>query len=118
MNVTFEITGVRNGLGKVRGLAFGKDNGGFPDEISKASAKAEVDAEKGSVKLTFYKLKIKEAAFSIFHDEKELGRIEKTFLGVPKQGIAVSNWKGLGKPTYKKSIVKLKPQMRVSLKYF
>jgi len=118
VTVTFEITGVRNNQGKVRGLAFTKDDGGFPENIRKAAAQAEVVAKKGSVKLVFRKLNVKEAAFSIFHDEKEIGRIEKSFLGIPKQGVAVSNWKGLRKPTYEKSLIALKPNVKVSLRYF
>ena len=118
MDVTFKISGIRNSKGAICGLAFTEDNGGFPDGVHKAYAQAMVDAQKGSVLITFKGLKVKKAAFVFFHDEKRIGRVEKGFLGIPKQGITASNWNGRSRPRYSSSLIALKPMLEAKLKYF
>lgn len=118
MTVTFEILGVRNAKGLVRGIAFSKNDGGFPEDVSRSIARAEVSATKGAVTLVFKNFPAKTAAFSFFHDEKKSGKIEKSFLGIPKSGVGASRWDGKGRPSYGKCLVKVTPSMQASLKYF
>ncbi len=118
MTVTFEISGVRNNKGMVRGLVFAKNDGGFPEATDKAIGQAEISAERGTVKLVFKNLTASKAAFSFFHDEKEIGKIAKNFLGIPKSGVGASNWNGKGRPNYASSLVKVEPEMQATLKYF
>lgn len=118
MTVTFEISGVRNAQGLVRGIAFSKNDGGFPEDVSKSIARTETIASKGTVKLVFKDFPAKSAAFSFFHDEKESGKIEKSFIGIPKSGVGASGWEGKGRPSYAKCLVKVTPSMQATLKYF
>lgn len=118
MTVTFEITGVRNDRGLVRGLAFMKNDGGFPETVDKAIGQAEVTAQKGTVKLVFKGIPASKAAFSFFHDEKEIGKIDKNFLGIPKCGVGASLWNGKGRPNYASCLVKVESEMQATLKYF
>ncbi len=115
MQVSFTITGVRNARGMVRGLAFDKERG-FPEERSLAIAEAETRAVAGSVVLTF-QIPSSHAAFCFFHDEKNRGRIEKNFLGIPKSGVTVSNWNGRGRPKFKNAYIKVGRSHTAQLKY-
>lgn len=117
MDVEFILHGVRNNQGLVRGLAFSQRNG-FPEEHSNAVSKAEVKAQKGQVTLRFKNVSQTSLAFSFFHDEKETGVIEKSFLGVPRCGVAASNWFGKFRPNYSSCLVKVNQKMQAQLYYF
>lgn len=118
MKVEFIVRGVRNANGLVRGLAFGGENEGFPEDQTKAIAQAYVRAEQGEVRLIFDEVPGLQAAFSFFHDEKGIGRIEKNFLGIPKSGVTASRWNGKGRPKFRSCLVPLDQKHLVSLKYF
>ena len=76
-----------------------------------------VKAKKGTVTLTF-DIPGPEAAFAFYHDEKNLNKIEKGFLGIPKSGIALSNWNYRSRPKYEKAVIKVSPQQKLKIKYF
>lgn len=116
MNVKVIVTGVKNSTGQVRGLAFSKAKGGFPDCIPKAEDMAETKAVKGKVILNFNSLSSSEVAFSIFHDEDGNGKIKKNFLGIPKDGVGASNWSGWGRPSFEKSLTKVKDGITITVK--
>ena len=118
MDVKFTIAGVRNAQGKVRGLAFvASGRKGFPESRMMAVAEAETQAKVGEVELVFKNVP-EEASFSFFHDEKETGKIEKNFLGIPKSGVGASNWAGRGRPSFEKCLVRVTPKAQVRLHYF
>jgi len=119
MTITYQIHGVRNNHGYVRGAAFVQDNGGFPEDAQKATAVSQTVARTGSVSLTF-KLPsyTTHAAFAFYHDEKQIGRIEKGFFGIPKCGITLSNWNGRSRPKFSSAYTPLKKVMQAKLKYF
>lgn len=118
MTVRYIISGVRNDKGFIRGAAFAKNDGAFPDDPKRAYALAESKAQRGTVELLFKDINLSPCAFSFFHDEKDIKTLEKNFLGIPKQGIGVSNWSGKGRPKYSSCLIKPERVMRVALKYF
>ncbi len=116
MNVIFKITGVRNSKGKVRGLAF-QNSEGFPERVSQSVARVQSPAKEGTTVLTFRNIQAESLAFAFYHDEEELGRIKKGFLGIPKCGVSASNWNGRSRPTFKKCLVSLSPTLTARMKY-
>jgi len=116
LKVTFQITGIRNNYGFVRGIAYTSSTG-FPENYKYATALAQIKATKGTTTLTF-NLKAKEAAFVFIHDEKDIKKLEKNFLGLPKSGIAVTNWNRLSKPKYDSSVIKVASSHKLKIKYF
>ncbi len=124
MKVSLRIQGVRNDHGYVRGLAFVSEQG-FPEQVQKALAKAQLTASKGECLLQFDlkglpKGQPAQVAFAVYHDEKKTGRIEKGFLGIPKCGITLSNWRGLGRPQFHKCSVTVRAgqELRLKMIYF
>ena len=116
MKVTFQISGIRNDNGFVRGIAFTEEKG-FPEEHKFAAALAETKAKKGTVKLTF-DLKESKAAFAFMHDEKNIKRVEKTLLGFPKNGVTFTNWRGFSRPKFSSSLIKVTSTHALKMKYF
>lgn len=116
MKVRFQISGIKNNQGFVRGVAFTKEKG-FPENYHLATSMAETRAQKGTVHLTFDLLE-PHAAFAFFHDEKNIRRIEKNILGIPKNGITFTNWRGMGKPKFSSCLIKVTSSQDLKIKYF
>jgi uncharacterized protein (DUF2141 family) len=100
-----DLTVVLKGL-KVQGTVYvslyDKDNGfptksenAFKNNIKKVTASTETMVFKG--------LPFGEYAVSVWHDENGNGKMEKSFIGIPKEGMGVSNdAKGkMGPPKFK-----------------
>jgi uncharacterized protein (DUF2141 family) len=90
--VTVTITGFRNDKGRVDGLIFSGPQG-FPEEDARAFDKqeAEIDPKTLSAQLVFRNVPRGYAAVSILHDENMNRRIDKNFIGIPKEGYGTSN---------------------------
>ena len=116
VKVTFQISGIRNSKGYVRGVAFTNEKG-FPENYKLATAMAEARSKKGTVQLSF-DITEEKAAFAFFHDEKNIRRVEKSLLGIPKNGITFTNWRGLSKPKFSSSLIKITPVHALKIKYF
>ncbi len=116
MKTTFHISGIRNDQGFVRGVAFTSAKG-FPEHHNLAVGIAEAKAKKGTVQLTF-DIEASHAAFAFFHDEKDIKRVEKTLLGLPKGGIVITNWNRFSKPKFASSLIQIAPTQKLKIKYF
>ncbi len=115
-----EVSGVKSHLGKVRCLLFSQADG-YPDTVSKAVGKAilpAVQAKDGQLILSIDGLKEDSYAVIVHHDEDGSGKVEKNFLGIPKEPIAISNWNGKSRPRFQKNIVFLshKKPLKLTLK--
>ena len=113
------VTGVRNAQGFVRGLVFSAKDG-FPEDHTKALARAEVRAKAGEVTLRFKGIDPKHAAVIVMHDEDDNRKLKKNLLGVPREGVAASNWAGRGRPKFQNSVIPLPhgQPLVLKLKYF
>jgi uncharacterized protein (DUF2141 family) len=69
------------------------DAQGFPDDPSKAiqQRSVEVDPNTMSAEVTFKELPYGSFAVSILHDENGNGKMDKNFVGMPKEGYGASN---------------------------
>jgi uncharacterized protein (DUF2141 family) len=91
-DLTIKVVGARNAKGKVR-VAIFRDAKGFPDEPANALKEnvADIDAKGLSAETVFPGLPPGTYAVTVIHDENGDGKMDKNFLGMPKEGHAASN---------------------------
>lgn len=90
--LTVRVTGARNTKGKIWVTVF-QDAEGFPDDPSKAVRQQSVDIDPNtmSAEVTFKDLPQGTFAVSVLHDENGNGKMDKNFVGIPKEGYGASN---------------------------
>ena len=90
--LTVRVTGVRNNKGRIA-LALFQGEAGFPGDKSKAmhSQQAEIDNKIGGAKFVLQGIPYGVYAVSVFHDENMNGKLDKNFVGAPKEGYGASN---------------------------
>jgi uncharacterized protein (DUF2141 family) len=90
--LTVRITGARNTKGQI-GVTLFQDAQGFPDDTSKAirQQSVEIDPNTMSAQVTFKDLAQGTFAVSVLHDENGNGKMDKNFMGIPKEGYGASN---------------------------
>ena len=97
------VTGARNAKGKIR-VALFRGAQGFPDDASQAihTQAADVDPQTSSAQVVIPGLPDGVYAVSVFHDENMNERLDKNFMGVPKEGYGASNnpKKKMGPPNF------------------
>jgi uncharacterized protein (DUF2141 family) len=120
IEVTVTITGIRNAKGKVGVLAFTTKDG-FPDNQDKAIAKAVADARQGTVTFTLKNLPAGKLAIAVLHDEDGNGKLTRTIIGLPLEGVGMSG-KPEGKlpPTFNDAVETFGKSRKVTvpLRYF
>lgn len=120
IDVTVTVTGVRNAKGKIAALAFSNKNG-FPDKPDKALAQAVIDARKGTATLTLKNLPAGKLAITVLHDEDGNGKLNRTIIGLPLEGVGMSG-KPEGKlpPTFNDAVEAFDKsrKVKVPLKYW
>lgn len=101
--LTVHVIGARNAQGKIRAALF---NGaeGFPNDASRAIQKqsGDIDPETSSAHIVFTNVPAGVYAVSVFHDENMNQKLDKNFVGVPKEGYGASNnpKKRMGPPNF------------------
>jgi len=100
-----EVTGVKNDAGKVGLLVFDQAKG-FPEDFTKALHQVERVAKKGNLSFKVPALKAGSYAFVILHDENGNRKLDKNFVGYPKEGIAVSGYAKIARPKFAKALLK------------
>lgn len=114
--LTVRVTGARNAKGKIRAALF-RDARGFPSDASKASqtGEADIDPQSLSVQIVFSDLKQGVYAVSVFHDENSNGKLDKNFMGLPKEGYGASNnpKKKMGPPNFEEAKFELTAAQQV-----
>jgi uncharacterized protein (DUF2141 family) len=90
--LTVRVTGARNTKGKI-GVTLFQNAQGFPDDTSKAIRQdsVEIDPKTMSAQVTFKDLPQGTFAISVLHDENGNGKMDKNFVGMPKEGYGASN---------------------------
>ena len=106
--VEIEVGGIVNQRGDICVMVF-SGKAGFPDDPEKALMKFFVPASKakgGAVRIKVPDLKKGDFAFVALHDEDRNRKLKKNFLGIPKEGVAVSNYPKLRLPIFEKAAVR------------
>lgn len=96
-----EIT-LRNDQGEVFCSLFKSENG-FPMEEEKAVIHFSVKAVEKTARCEFPDVKPGEYAIAVFHDENGDGKLDRSGIGIPREGVGTSGKavKRFGPPKYK-----------------
>ena len=104
--VTVRVTGARNAKGKIRAALF-QGAEGFPNDASHAfrTQPADIDPQTLSAQIVFTDLPAGVYAVSVFHDENLNEKLDKNFMGMPKEGYGASNnpKKKMGPPSFEET---------------
>ena len=113
-----EITGMRNDKGRVQCSLF-SSAADFPKKAEKAVAHAASDISHGQAICEFAGISPGTYAVSVFHDENLNGKLDKNFVGAPKEGYGASNnpRKRMGPPPFSEaSFAVNQPEKSVEIK--
>jgi uncharacterized protein (DUF2141 family) len=101
--LSVQVTGARNAKGRIA-LALFQSDAGFPGDSSKAvrTKQVEIDAQTLSARFVLQGIPYGIYAVSVFHDENMNGKLDKNFVGAPKEGYGASNnpRKRMGPPPF------------------
>lgn len=84
------VTNLRNDKGSVL-VSLYREGAGYPDDAAKAFRTAKLSIKDKKAGVLFSGLPTGSYAISILHDENNDQRMNKTFLGLPREGYGFSN---------------------------
>jgi uncharacterized protein (DUF2141 family) len=115
--LTVNITGINNINGNVYVYLYTSEEG-FPIEISKANNFKKAEVISNNVTVFFKNLKPGIYAVSVYQDIDANGKINKNFLGIPKEPVGVSNnAEGfMGPPKYEDAKFNLNSNKTIEIK--
>jgi len=87
-DLTVKIDNVRNDQGSVLAALYDSEASYMQQPSARATFK--VKAALGEVEYVFHDLPAGKYALSVFHDENGNGKLDKNFLGIPKEGYGFS----------------------------
>ncbi|KZK75142.1 MAG: hypothetical protein A3K90_05320 [Pelodictyon luteolum] len=104
------------------GAALYTSKQGFPDKPERAYLSKAMKLQGASPVFEFRNIPYGTYAVSILHDENGNGKMDKTFIGIPKEGFGVSNNPpiGYGPPSFKEArfeITGKEVEVRVAMNY-
>jgi len=99
--IVVNITGLRKPDGML-GVSLYNSGKGFPGKHEEAYANQVKKITGTTEKVIFENVPYGTYAVSVFHDENNNGKLDKNFIGIPKEGVGVSNNPkiGMGGPKY------------------
>ena len=104
--LTVRVTGARNATGAIRAVLY-QDADGFPENPSKVYRReqAAIDPQTLSADIVFDDIPQGTYAVAVFHDENMNGKLDKNFVGAPKEGYGASNnpKKRMGPPSFEEA---------------
>ena len=105
-SLTIQAVGARNAKGMIRAAVF-HDPKGFPNNASEAvqTQAAAIDPQTLTAKIVFTDLPKGVYAVSLFHDENMNQKLDKNFMGIPREGYGASNnpKKKMGPPNFEET---------------
>lgn len=113
------VTGMRNTKGNIRAALFMSAKG-FPSDASQAvqTQAADIDPKSRDAQIVFKDLRESVYAVSVFHDENMNQKLDKNFLGIPKEGYGASNnpRKRMGPPSFDEAKFELNGEQSIEIK--
>jgi uncharacterized protein (DUF2141 family) len=88
--VTVEVVDLHGSSGVVNCALFASADG-FPDVSNKAAKIANATIENRHAVCGFPDVAPGDYAVSAFHDENSDGKLDRNFMGIPKEGVGASN---------------------------
>lgn len=120
IQVKINVNQVRSEKGNIVVLLYSKE-AGFPNKVASADSKKIVPAIVGSQIILIDVPGSGDYAISIFHDENSNLEIDTNWIGIPKEGVGVSNnAKGrMGPPKFKDAVAQINAEstIDITLKY-
>jgi len=120
-SITVHITGMTNLTGMF-GVSLYNSKKGFPGKHEQAYASVLKKVTSSADTVVFEHLPYGSYAVSIMHDENNNGKLDTNFIGIPKEGVGVSNNPkiGFGGPKFQDSVFTLDKkelEVTVAMKY-
>jgi uncharacterized protein (DUF2141 family) len=84
------VMGFHSNDGEVDCALFGSADG-YPDDSAKAVKTTSSKIENGQALCTFAAVAPGDYAVSVFDDENSNGKLDRNFIGMPKEGVGASN---------------------------
>lgn len=84
------VVGLHSNDGEVDCALFGSADG-FPGDSTKAIKNTKSKIENGQAVCTFSGVACGDYGVSVFHDENGNGKLDRNFMGMPKEGVGASN---------------------------
>ena len=85
-----DVRGIQNDHGAIYCQLFSGAEG-FPRKVSKTTAVVRAQVQDGSATCAFPNASPDCYAVAVYHDENGNGRLDRGFMGVPKEGVGVSS---------------------------
>lgn len=100
-SITVHIKDLKNNVGML-GVSLYNSKKGFPAKYEQAYANQLKKITGTSETVVFENIPFGNYAVSVTHDENSNGKLEKNFIGMPKEGVGVSNNPkiGMGGPKF------------------
>ena len=100
--IIVHITGFRNNKGVARITLFDKKKG-FPNKYKLALAYGDSPIQDSVSQFIFHKVVYGKYSIGVFHDEDSNGKLKSNIIGMPREGIGVSNnvRASMGPPKFK-----------------
>ncbi len=112
---TVAVSGLRSARGQLL-VCLWREKAGFPDCAKSTTARRMVFPVTGtSVHFTMPLGAAGTRAITLFHDEDANGKMRQNFIGMPLEGVGISNNPG-GLPGYNKSLVQIAPGSTISIR--
>jgi uncharacterized protein (DUF2141 family) len=104
-SIQVEITGIKNRTGQL-GINLFITKEGFPADWQKAYKNVLIPIEGQKVSYTFTGIPYGKYAVSVMHDENKNKKLDTNFMGIPKEGVGVSNNKisSFGPPKFEDAL--------------
>jgi len=88
--IRVEVSGLRSDKGPLMCSLFSSAEG-FPGKAEKAVGRAKSDISQKQAVCEFPGVVPGTYAVSVFHDENSNGKLDRNFIGMPKEGVGASN---------------------------
>ncbi|MCX6230628.1 MAG: DUF2141 domain-containing protein [Bacteroidetes bacterium] len=113
--ITVNVSGFKSDKGKCL-LYLYNNKKGFPTDADKAIHTSIGKILNGKSCIILNNIADGDYAISVIHDENDNGKLDKNFIGMPKEGVGVSNnAKGsFGPPSFKDSKFQLNKELLIS----
>lgn len=120
-NIRVVVNNIRNASGFI-GVALFEAKDGFPDKPEHAITGKRIPAGDHS-EIIFENVPYGTYAVSVLHDENGNGRMDKNFIGIPKEGFGTSNNPKIrrGPPSFSESSFSLESHelaMKIDMNYY
>jgi uncharacterized protein (DUF2141 family) len=109
-----KVENVPKAEGKVSVLVFSKADG-FPHDSAQAERKIEVEAKAGTTEVRIKDLPPGKYAITALHDVNGNRKLDRNFIGIPKEGVAISGGIRRERPVFDKALLEIQDGTEVSL---